>query len=134
MTAAPRRRYLRKPDRPVVAVQLALDTPGFTYAKWGGEQRAKANDWLVDNDGDIYTVDAEVFTRTYRPGGHRGSYVKVTAVWAAEATADGQVLTKEGTTEYRAGDYLVSNGSDGTDAYAIARERFHALYELAPDE
>jgi acetylornithine deacetylase/succinyl-diaminopimelate desuccinylase-like protein len=36
---------------------------------------AKAGDWLVDNGGDVYTVDAEVFARTYREVA-RGAYVK----------------------------------------------------------
>src|SRR5512143_2772130 len=60
----PRRRYVRRPDRPVAAVRLALDTAGLIYRKWGGEQRAKPGDWIVDNDGDVYTVDADVFART----------------------------------------------------------------------
>ena len=63
---ANRRRYRRKADQYVAAVQLDLDTDGFTYQKWGGEQRRKRGDWLVDNDGDIYTVDGAVFARTYR--------------------------------------------------------------------
>jgi len=42
-----RRRYRKKPDQFVVAVQLALDTNGFTYKKWGAEQRCKRGDWLV---------------------------------------------------------------------------------------
>ena len=66
MTDATRRRYVRRPDRPVTAVRLALDTDGLVYRKWGGEQRAKPGDWIVDNDGDVYTVDADVFERTYR--------------------------------------------------------------------
>ena len=60
-----RRRYLKNPDQFVTAVQLNLDTQGFVFNKWGGEQRCKPGDWLVDNDGDVYTVDAEVFSNTY---------------------------------------------------------------------
>ena len=66
MNLTSRQRYVRRPDRPVAAVRLALDTDGLVYRKWGGEQRAKAGDWIVDNDGDVYTVDADVFARTYR--------------------------------------------------------------------
>ena len=80
MGDVPRHRYGRRPDTPVVAVRLALDTDGLIYRKWGGERRAKARDWIVDNNGDIYTVDADVFARTYRPTG-RGTYVKTTPVW-----------------------------------------------------
>jgi hypothetical protein len=50
----------------VAAVRLALDTEGLVYRKWGGQQHAKPGDWSVDNDGDVYTVDAGVFARTYR--------------------------------------------------------------------
>src|SRR5262249_14373697 len=53
-----RLRYLRKPSVVVAAVRLDLDTNGFTYRKWGAEQCCKRGDWLVDNDGDVYTVDA----------------------------------------------------------------------------
>jgi hypothetical protein len=123
-----RRRYRRKPDQAVAAVQLNLDTPGLAYRKWGGEQRGKPGDWLVDNGGEVYTVDAESFARTYRKVG-TGAYLKTTPVWAAIADADGEVATKEGRTQYRAGDYLVSNEEDGADAYAIAADKFEAMYE-----
>jgi hypothetical protein len=122
-----RRRYVRRPDRPVVAVRLALDTDGLVYRKWGGEQRAKPGDWIVDNDGDVYTVDADAFGRTYAPTGF-GTYVKTTPVWAQQATHAGSVNTKEGITRYDAGDYLVSNDSDGTDQYAIGAAKFESLY------
>src|SRR5213595_912322 len=97
MADAPRRRYTRRPDRSVAAVRLALDTDGFVYRKWGGEQRAKPGDWIVDNDGDVYTVDADVFARTYRRTAV-GAYVKTTPVWAERATHTGSVKTKEGST------------------------------------
>ena len=58
--------YRTKQQTSVVAVQLDLDTPGFVYQKWGGIQRCKRGDWLVDNQGDVYTVDNDTFTRTYR--------------------------------------------------------------------
>ncbi len=126
-----RRRYIRRPDRPVVAIRLALDTDGLVYRKWGGEQRAKPGDWIVDNDGDIYTVDADVFARTYRQTGP-GTYVKTTRVWAERARSAGSVQTKEGATRYEAGDYLVSNSGDGSDEYAVSAEKFESLY--APDD
>ena len=129
MTDSKRRRYLRRPDRPVIAVRLALDTDGLAYRKWGGEQRAKRGDWIVDNDGDIYTVDADVFARTYRKTGP-GTYVKTTPVWAEQASSPGSVTTKEGATHYEAGDYLVSNNDDGTDAYAMTAATFESLYEV----
>src|SRR5215468_3291867 len=94
------RRYVRRPDRPVAAVRLALETDGLVYLKWGGEQRAKAGDWVVDNDGDVYTVDADVFERTYRRVSERGpgAYAKVTSIWAERAQQSGRVKTNEGVT------------------------------------
>jgi len=122
-----RRPYIQRPDRPVIAVRLALDTDGLLYRKWGGEQHAKQGDWIIDNQGDIYTVDAEVFARTYQQKG-LGTYVKTTRIWAEPAQRAGSISTKEGVTHYNAGDYLVSNDSDGSDAYAVSREKFELLY------
>ena len=131
MADSTRRRYVRRPDRPVVAVRLALDTDGLVYRKWGGEQRAKPGDWIVDNEDEVYTVDADTFARTYRRTGP-GTYVKTTPIWAERAQRSGTVKTKEGVTNYEAGDYLVSNNSDGSDAYAIGAEKFESLY--TPDD
>jgi predicted acylesterase/phospholipase RssA len=130
MTDTSRQRYVRRPDRPVAAVRLALDTNGLVYHKWGDDQRAMAGDWVVDNDGDVYTVNAEVFARTYRQTGP-GTYVKSTPVWAQRASQAGSVKTKEGVTHYEAGDYLVSNNQDGSDEYAMTTAKFENLYKLA---
>jgi hypothetical protein len=124
-----RRRYARRPDRPVAAVRLTLDTDGLVYRKWGGEQRAKPGDWIVDNDGDVYTVDADVFARTYRQTGV-GAYVKTTPIWAERASHPGRVRTKEGETQYGVGDYIVSNNTDGSDAYGVSAATFENLYTL----
>ncbi len=121
-------RFRRRPGQAVAAVQMKLDTDGLRYRKWGHEQLAKAGDWLVDNDGDVYTVDAESFARTYREVA-RGAYVKSAPVWAERATAAGSVATKEGSTAYAAGDWLVSNAEDGSDAYAVTAGKFETLYE-----
>ena len=123
-----RQRYVRRPDRSVAAVRLPLEMDGLVYRKWGGEQRAKPGDWLVDNDGDVYTVDAAVFERTYRRVA-AGAYIKTTPVWAQQTQEAGSVRTKEGMTAYQPGDYLVSNDADGSDVYAIEREKFESLYE-----
>jgi hypothetical protein len=124
-----RRRYRKKKDQYVVAVQLALETEGFTYRKWGADQRCKPGDWLVDNAGDIYTVDREVFAATYRQVAP-GHYIKTTPVWAERAAKAGVVATKEGQSHYKSGDYLVSNNEDGTDAYCVSASKFEAMYEL----
>jgi hypothetical protein len=126
-----RRRYKKRASQFVIAVQFDLDTQGFNYRKWGAEQRCKRGDWLVDNAGDIYTVDAEVFARTYSSIG-AGKYVKTTPVWAEVANESGSVTTKEGESQFEAGDYLVYNNEDGTDAYCIGADKFASMYE--PDE
>lgn len=124
-----RKRYRKKPNQFVTAVQVNLDVNEFAYRKWGGEQRCKQGDWLVDNDGDFYTVDAEVFAKTYQRLSP-GVYLKTTPIYAEQATSAGRVKTKEGESEYRAGDYIVFNNPDGSDAYCISSEKFDAMYEL----
>lgn len=122
------RRYKKRADQYILAVQLNLDTPGFTYRKWGAEQRCKTGDWLVDNDGEAYTIDEKVFERTYRQV-NPGMYVKITPVWAEVAAQAGHIDTVEGVSRYEAGDYLVYNNEDGTDAYCISKEKFESMYE-----
>jgi len=90
-----RRKYLKRATQFVIAVQVDLDMDGFTYQKWGGTQRCKRCDWLVNNSGDVYTVDPEAFSRTYRSTGP-GTYVKATPVWAEVAEAGGAIPTKGG--------------------------------------
>lgn len=124
-----RRRYRKRPDQFVVAVELDLETDGFSYFKWGAQQRCKRGDWLVDNGGDIYTVDREVFANTYRKV-DVGKYVKTTPVWAEVAAEAGSVVTKEGKSSYEAGDYLVYNNEDGSDAYCVSAAKFESMYEL----
>jgi len=125
-------RYRRKAATPVVAIQLSLDIDGMTYHKWGNRQHAKRDDWLVNREGDVYTIDQQTFARTYRAISE-GLFEKVSDIWARKARQAGSVSTQEGKTAYRAGDYLVSNDPAGTDTYAISAEKFHDLYE-ATDE
>ena len=127
-----RHRYRRKPDQAVTAVRLALAFDSFTYVKWGDTQRAKPGDWLVHNNGDVYTVAADTFARTYRQASP-GRWVKAAPVWAEKAARAGSVATQEGRTHYESGDWLVSNAEDGSDAYAISAAKFEQLYEPDPD-
>jgi hypothetical protein len=127
-----RQRYRRRPDQAVTAVRLALDFDGFAYRKWGHEQRAQAGDWLVDNGGEVYTVAADSFAQSYRELSP-GRWIKAAPVWAERAAQAGSLATKEGRTAYQAGDWLVSNGADGSDAYAIGAARFEQLYEPDPE-
>lgn len=121
--------YRKRPGNEVIAVRLDLDTDGFKYNKWGGEQRCKPGDWIVCNDGDTYTVDAESFSNTYEKVSP-GLYLKTAPVWAMKVENAGSIRTKEGSTDYEAGDYIVYNKPDGKDGYAVSKERFERLYEV----
>ncbi len=123
-----RLRYRKKPDQAVTAIKLDLETPGLKFKKWGAQQRASRGDWLVDNDGEVYTVEARSFARTYRKVGP-GRYVKKTPVWAELATRAGSIATKEGSSRYRRGDYIVYNERNGGDGYAVAAARFRRMYQ-----
>ena len=112
----------------VTAVRLDLDTEGFTYQKWGGVQFCKKGDWIVNYKSDAYTVDAESFERTYRMLSP-GVYEKTVSVWAERANEAGVIQTKEGSTAYVQGDYLVFNEPGRKDGYAMSADRFHELYE-----
>lgn len=125
-----RQKYVKRDTEFVVAVQVDLDMPGFTYQKWGGTQNCKPGDWLVNNAGDTYTIDRDTFERTYRATGP-GTYVKKTPVWAEVARTAGDVRTKEGSTHYERGDYLVYNEPNGGDAYAVSKKEFERMYVLA---
>jgi len=127
-----RQRFKRKPDQAVTAVRLALGFDAVTYRKWGDTQRALPGDWLVDNDGDVYTVAADTFAQTYRAVGP-GRWVKTTPVWAEKAVLAGSVATQEGHTAYQVGDWLVSNAPDGSDDYAMGSDAFERLYAPWPD-
>ncbi len=113
----------------MTAVQLNLETEGFVFRKWGGEQRCKAGDWIVDREGDVYVVDREVFARTYGMVS-LGVYEKTGDVWAEVAASAGKIRTNEGFSDYAAGAMLVYNAADRTDGYAMSREKFERLYEM----
>jgi hypothetical protein len=127
---AARQKYVKRARTQVVAIQLNLETGGFAYRKWGGEQTCKPGDWIVNNGGDVYTVDRDTFARTYRAESP-GLYRKVAPVWAELADRDGAIRTKEGVTHYQAGAYLVFNDEAGQDSYAVTALMFEAMYELA---
>ena len=122
------RQYIKKRKGLVVAVQINLDTDGLVYQKWGGKQMAKPGDWLVNNNGEIYSIDQESFAATYVMNSLGLYYFKSTPVWAEIATSDGGITTKEGVTQYKAGDYLVYNNENGTDGYAMSVEQFESMY------
>ena len=123
---------LQTPTRPVRRCNSLA--PGHRWVQLpqvGRRAACKPGDWLVDDDGEIHTVDADVFAATYRQI-RRGAYVKCTSVWAEVAQEAGSVATKEGRTSYNRGDVVVFNDEDGTDGYAMTVERFNSRYE--PDQ
>ncbi len=122
-------RYKKKAGAQVIAIQLSLDTEGFTYQKWGATQTCKSGDWVVYNNGETYTIDAETFSTTYKQVSP-GVYAKTCFVWAEPATTSGAIKTKEGETHYKPGDYLVYNDVDKKDGYAVDAKTFNSLYEL----
>jgi len=125
-----RLKYVKRPSETVLAVQIALDIRGFRYRKWGAMQTCRRGDWLVDNKGDVYTVNRDTFARTYRRKAP-GRYAKITPVWAEVAAKAGTVKTQEGISHYRAGDYVVFNEKSGRDGYTVSARKFRKMYVRA---
>jgi len=124
-----RKHYKKRPNFHVTAVQLNLTFNGFSYQKWGAEQTCKAGDWLVNNGGDVYTVDDDYFKEHYQETSP-GQFEKTAPVWAEIAETDGAIPTLEGSTDYSAGDYLVYDRPSGGNAYAVKKRTFERMYEV----
>lgn len=77
-------------------------------------------------------MDGDSFARTYREVS-RGIFAKLGVVWARQANEAGSITTREGSTDYERGDWLVFNDRHGRDGYAISNRRFSQLYEAAQD-
>lgn len=120
------KQYTRKPTATVSAIQMNFDVY-MSYEKWGGKQIAKRGDWIVDNAGDVYTVNRESFAATYSQTSP-GVFFKTGTVWAEIAMVAGHIATKEGMSAYKAGDYLVYNNPDCTDGYCVGAEKFLSMY------
>jgi hypothetical protein len=112
----------------VAAVQINLELPDgvLMYEKWGGLQVASQGDWLIDNNGEVYTCEAKVFASTYEMVS-KGQYRKTATVEAEQTTEDGTVETLEGKSGYKAGDYIVTN--PGGDRYPVEKVKFEAMYQ-----
>ncbi len=121
-------RYRKRPQYHVTAVQLDLDFEALSYNKWGSQQTARPGDWLINNNGDIYTVEKEYFRNHYEKISP-GVYEKTGEIWAEPASEAGEIHTKEGKTAYRAGDYLVFDRETGGEGYAITKQTFEKMYE-----
>jgi hypothetical protein len=123
------RTYRKRETQRVTAVQINLDLVEgvMRYRKWGDAQTAKQGDWLVNNNGESYTVDAEVFANDYQETSV-GQYMKTGKITAYQATVAGSVPTKEGKSHYAAGDYVINPGGN---SYCIGPAKFEEMYELA---
>lgn len=126
--------YAVIPGTPVVAVQLRFDDMvPLRYTKWDADQAAKHGDWLIaETDGrGSYTCEESVFNATYQATDVRGQYQKFGTVEAEIATEDGAVKTLEGSTSYKAGDYIVTNSTG--EQYAMSAAKFEARYRLVDE-
>ncbi|SMO81942.1 Protein of unknown function [Saccharicrinis carchari] len=123
-----RKLYKKRPKYFVTAVQLDLNFERIEYEKWGGKQKCKPGDWLINNSGDTYTVDKKYFIDNYQRVSP-GVYNKIGEIWAEVATEDGSIKTLEGSTDYKAGDYLIFDREEGGDGYAIQKQVFERMYE-----
>lgn len=121
--------YKKRPDPStfVTAIKLDFDFASLVYTKWGGRQIAEQGDYLLNNNGSVYTCDGHTFENTYEEVSPF-TYRKVTSVWAVRAETDGWISTQEGDTEYSEGDMLVYNNQDETDGYAMSYTQFHDMY------
>lgn len=124
-----RKRYKKRSKFNVTAVKMDLDFDGFVFQKWGAEQKCQPGDWLVNNNGDVYTIDKDYFKDYYQIVS-QGVYEKVGEIWAEQAKQDGTIKTKEGHTNYLAGDYLVFDREQDGEGYAIKKPVFERMYEL----
>lgn len=120
--------YRKRKSFHVTAVRFDLLFDGFEYQKWGHTQQCTNGDWLVNNGGEVYTVDNSYFLNHYQETSP-GQYIKVGAVWAQIALDDGATNTLEGKTQYKKGDYIVFDRPIGGEAYAIEKAQFERMYE-----
>ncbi len=122
------KKYSKRKDLTIIAVQLDLEVGFINYVKWGSSQHAKKNDWVVNNAGECYTIDNDSFNKTYKMVSP-GVYYKVGNVWAQETVCAGHIETKEGFSNYFGGDYIVYNNEDLTDGYCMSAKKFKSMYE-----
>jgi len=123
-----RLKYQKREDQIVLGVQINLDTEGITFNKWGGKQQCSSGDWLINNDGECYTVKQDTFESTYKEIAP-AQFLKIAPVWAVKAVDAGRVKTEEGYTSYVPGDYIVAHTEDGSDAYAVTPSKFEKMYK-----
>jgi hypothetical protein len=112
---------------PVTAIQIDFDKVSFTYHKWGSDQKATSGDWIVNTNGDIFTVPREIFARSYKMIGH-GQYLQTGDVWVRHTIEPGFLKTNNGKVNYKAGDYLVFNDPEGNHGIVVKPNIFTEFY------
>lgn len=117
------------------AIPLDLDDLVFTFNKWGAVNKAKTNDLLVRKNGESYIIDRISFEDTCEPVSHSPDrYVKTSPILARQMNEDGIILTKEGRTNYTAGQFLCYNRPDLTDGWAQKASNIENNYVLGTIE
>ena len=128
--------YRRREQTMVIAIPLDLEARPdaavgstlFTYTQWDARQTCKRGDWLVHRGDDVYTVDRDTFASTYTQVA-TGQFRKTANVWDERAGKPGKIVTKEGSTGYKTGDFLIYNQAHRQDGYAVKATKFAELYE-----
>lgn len=126
------RRYKRKGNEVVIAIQLDLDTEGFSYQKQGAERRCNAQDWLLSDRSGTYAVDDSTFARAFEEIGV-GQYTMVGIVRAKVSDSAGHIRVGQRKVPHEPGDYLVWDESTQSIGYAVPKDWFEASYVLAPE-
>lgn len=123
------KQYERRPDGLIIAIQIRLDLEagGIAYRKWDSEQWGKRGDWLINDDGDTYTVSAENFANDYELS-ESGLYRNTAKVWAEEATGSGFVEIRGGTAPFVEGNMLVFSDPDRKEGQVFFYNKFNRLY------
>lgn len=106
---------------------IQLDAPLTWNADHGSTMQAQPGDWLVQSEGDTWSVEDGIFRVTYE---HLRDdlYRKVTPVLAVELPAAGTVLSREGMVEAEQGDLLVCNVTG--ECWSMPKEKFFQRYAV----
>lgn len=100
-----------------------------TSTEWtsdnGSRLTALAGDWLLETYGSTWTVNADVFERTYEKQAD-GTYLKIVAVTARKLTTEVDIVTLEGIAHALPGDWLVCNPAG--DVWPVNAEEFSRRY------
>ncbi|MGQ7787939.1 PGDYG domain-containing protein [Nesterenkonia sp. K-15-9-6] len=112
-----------------VRAQRVVEPHRWTTAS-GAVMEAKPGDWIVDDDGQQWSVDAEVFAETYEAVSE-GRYRKTGEVRARQIAQPTSLETLEGSDQLDAGDWVVQNASG--ECWGVSDARFRRRYQVLHD-